>query len=76
MFAAFGREPQSPSGQNAAANVFSIENVRSIHELYPPPVALDGSGPPLVVGSSGQGLVTSQHLQANFETRVKTGRTT
>jgi len=76
MFAVFGREPQSSSGQKSAPNMFSVEDVRSIHELFPPPIAFPSAGSSLFVDSTGQGLVTSQHLQAKFETRVETGITT
>jgi hypothetical protein len=53
--------------------MFSDEDVRELIQLLPSKDTRN-SLPSLVVSSSGRGLLTLQHLEHEFETRVTEGR--
>jgi hypothetical protein len=54
--------------------MFSTEDVRELLQTFSPPRSGIGSLPSLVLASNGQGLVTLQHVQAEFERRMKDGK--
>ncbi|KAF2131903.1 hypothetical protein P153DRAFT_373757 [Dothidotthia symphoricarpi CBS 119687] len=50
--------------------MFSVEDVKDILQLLPPPQSNTGSLPSLVPSASGLGLVTLQQLQFQFQSRM------
>jgi hypothetical protein len=53
--------------------MFSNEDVRELFQAFPPSVIRP---PSLILAASGQGFVTREQLQADFERRFNEGRST
>jgi hypothetical protein len=54
--------------------MFSNDDVRELFQSFPPHHGHHGMLPALLLAPSGRGIVTLDHVEADYEQRVTTGK--